>query len=146
MNDIETQVIADIRARQQRGIAKYGQTLAENPAEIKERLQHMYEELLDGALYCKWARNKLSEKAPVSPWPMPIHNPDNLTPEQFGDPAVWRPATPDEDCGCEHEMWYGSDRRWGHAVRMYWLNFGKDRLSTCRIRRDVRDWPKGGEK
>jgi len=144
MNDIETQVIADIRARQERGIAKYGTTLAENPAAIVERLQHLYEELLDGALYCKWAMNKLSEQPSASPWPMPIHNPDNLTPEQFGDPAIWRPATPDEDCGCEHEM-RDVCRRWVTAPTAEYMQF-KDRPYTFRIRRSVRDWPKGGEK
>ncbi|WP_164964267.1 hypothetical protein [Rubrivivax sp. JA1026] len=52
---IEALVCEDIARRQAMGLAKYGQTLADNPAPLRERLQHMYEELLDGANYCRWA-------------------------------------------------------------------------------------------
>lgn len=55
MNDTETLVIEDIRKRQQVGIAKYGTTLAKNPLELREWLEHQYQELLDAALYCKRA-------------------------------------------------------------------------------------------
>lgn len=37
------------------GIQKYGTTLADNPLELKEWLEHQYLELLDAALYCKRA-------------------------------------------------------------------------------------------
>jgi hypothetical protein len=55
MNDTETLVIEDIRKRQQVGIAKYGTTLANNPLDLREWLEHQYQELLDAALYCKRA-------------------------------------------------------------------------------------------
>lgn len=46
---------ADIAERQQKGIAKYGVTVAENPLELREWLQHAYEETLDKAIYLKRA-------------------------------------------------------------------------------------------
>jgi hypothetical protein len=36
------------------GIKKYGMTLAGNQANIPERITHIMEELMDGALYCQW--------------------------------------------------------------------------------------------
>ena len=53
--DIETQVCLDIIERQRRGIAKYGTTVAQNPLELRQWLQHQYEELLDAAVYCRRA-------------------------------------------------------------------------------------------
>lgn len=55
IKDIEKQVCADILARQQLGIAKYGTTVAQNPLELRQWLQHQYEELLDAAVYCRRA-------------------------------------------------------------------------------------------
>jgi hypothetical protein len=52
---IEAEVCKDIAKRQRLGIAKYGTTLADNPAALRERLQHAYEECLDQAVYLKWA-------------------------------------------------------------------------------------------
>lgn len=52
-------VRADLLARQQLGLVKYGHTLAENPAEHRARLQHAYEEALDAACYLKWAMSEL---------------------------------------------------------------------------------------
>ena len=51
----EKQVCDDIAERQALGIAKYGTTVAENPLELKEWLQHAYEETLDKAIYLKRA-------------------------------------------------------------------------------------------
>ena len=51
----ERQVCADIAARQQRGLAKYGMTVQDNPLPLKEWLQHAYEETLDKAVYLKRA-------------------------------------------------------------------------------------------
>jgi len=51
--DTETLVIADIKARQQLGLRKYGVTLSGNPIPLREWLVHQYQELLDAALYCK---------------------------------------------------------------------------------------------
>jgi len=58
--DIEAQVCADILERQQRGIAKYGVTVADNPLALKEWLQHAYEETLDKAIYLKRAIAELN--------------------------------------------------------------------------------------
>jgi hypothetical protein len=52
---IEAAVCNDIAARQQKGIAKYGVTVAENPLPLREWLQHAYEETLDKAIYLKRA-------------------------------------------------------------------------------------------
>ncbi len=52
---IEKQVCEDIAERQAKGIAKYGTTVAENPLELKQWLQHAYEETLDKAIYLKRA-------------------------------------------------------------------------------------------
>jgi len=52
---IEAEVCTDITHRQQKGIAKYGVTVAENPLSLREWLQHAYEETLDKAVYLKRA-------------------------------------------------------------------------------------------
>lgn len=52
---IEKEVCIDIARRQELGIAKYGQTVADNPLKLKEWLQHAYEEVLDQAVYLKRA-------------------------------------------------------------------------------------------
>lgn len=51
--DVESEVCEDIKARQRRGIAKYGTTVAANPLTQTEWLQHAYEEALDLAIYLK---------------------------------------------------------------------------------------------
>ena len=57
---VEARVCREISNRQARGLSKYGTTLSDNPAHIIERLQHLKEELLDGALYAQWAIERLS--------------------------------------------------------------------------------------
>lgn len=57
--DTETLVCADIKARQQMGIDKYKTTVAKNPLELKQWLQHAYEETLDKAIYLKRAMQDL---------------------------------------------------------------------------------------
>lgn len=52
---IEAAVCADIARRQAFGIAKYGQTVADNPLELRAWLQHAYEECLDQAMYLRRA-------------------------------------------------------------------------------------------
>lgn len=52
---IEAAVCNDITERQQKGIAKYGVTVAENPLSLRDWLQHAYEETLDKAIYLKRA-------------------------------------------------------------------------------------------
>lgn len=51
----EALVCRDIAERQQRGIVKYGTTVAENPLPLRDWLQHAYEETLDKAVYLKRA-------------------------------------------------------------------------------------------
>lgn len=61
IKDTEQQVIADIKQRQQRGLAKYGTTVAKNPMPLREWLRHQYEELLDAAIYCKRAMQEMDK-------------------------------------------------------------------------------------
>ncbi len=61
----EAEVCADIAARQQRGIAKYGVTVQDNPLPLKEWLQHAYEETLDKAIYLKRAIAECSHTDPI---------------------------------------------------------------------------------
>lgn len=49
----EARVCADIARRQQLGIAKYGRTVEANPLQLREWLQHAYEEALDQAIYLR---------------------------------------------------------------------------------------------
>ena len=63
---VEAAVCDDIARRQQLGIQKYGGTVADNPLELREWLQHAYEECLDQAVYLKRAmaeidRNRTGE-------------------------------------------------------------------------------------
>jgi len=51
----EAEVCRDISERQQKGIAKYGTTVANNPLTHQQWLQHAYEEALDLAIYLKRA-------------------------------------------------------------------------------------------
>lgn len=57
---IELEVCRDIAERQRKGISKYGTTVAENPLELREWLQHAYEEALDQAVYLKRAIQELT--------------------------------------------------------------------------------------
>lgn len=51
----ESDVCADIQKRQERGLQKYGVSVADNPIKLKAWLQHAYEECLDQAIYLKRA-------------------------------------------------------------------------------------------
>lgn len=59
---IEAIVCADIAARQQKGIAKYGTTVCANPLELREWLTHAYEENLDAAVYLRRAIAEIDAK------------------------------------------------------------------------------------
>ena len=48
---VEARICAEIAARQKRGIAKYGMTVAENPLSLLQWIQHAKEEALDQAIY-----------------------------------------------------------------------------------------------
>ncbi len=52
---IEKIVCEDIAERQALGYNKYGCTVANNPLNLREWLQHQYEELLDAAVYTRRA-------------------------------------------------------------------------------------------
>jgi hypothetical protein len=49
----EARVCADIAARQQLGLRKYGISVEGNPLTLREWLQHAYEETLDQAIYLR---------------------------------------------------------------------------------------------
>jgi hypothetical protein len=57
----EAKVCNDITARQELGINKYGVTVADNPLELREWLQHAYEETLDNAVYLKRAIDEINK-------------------------------------------------------------------------------------
>jgi hypothetical protein len=55
----ESRVCDDIAERQALGINKYSKTVEQNPASLKEWLQHAYEEALDLAIYLKRAIERM---------------------------------------------------------------------------------------
>jgi len=50
---VVTAVLEDIAGREQAGLRKYGTTVDRQDLSPQEWRQHMYEELLDAAVYCK---------------------------------------------------------------------------------------------
>lgn len=61
VSGIEAKVCADIAARQVLGINKYGTTVANNPLDLRQWLQHAYEEALDQAIYLRRAMQELDK-------------------------------------------------------------------------------------
>lgn len=60
MTDKHVEAVANkLQERSQRGEEKYGGTLPENYATHVEQLQHLQEELMDGAIYCEWLMSRL---------------------------------------------------------------------------------------
>lgn len=59
----EAAVCADVAARQQLGIAKYGTTVADNPLSRRQWAQHAYEEALDLAVYLKRLMAQMDKEA-----------------------------------------------------------------------------------
>ena len=57
--DIELEVATDILERQKKGVAKYGCTVADNPLDLRQWMQHAYEEALDMAVYLKRAMREV---------------------------------------------------------------------------------------
>lgn len=49
----EQLVCQDIAKRQQLGMAKYGVSVSDNPLELRQWVQHAYEEALDMAVYLR---------------------------------------------------------------------------------------------
>tara|TARA_R110000868_G_scaffold126965_1_gene334367 strand:+ start:463 stop:663 length:201 start_codon:yes stop_codon:yes gene_type:complete len=62
VDSIVVSVISDLEARSEVGKKKYGVTLDRTDLDLKDFLQHQYEELLDAALYCKRAIKELENK------------------------------------------------------------------------------------
>lgn len=58
----EAEVCCDITKRQQLGNAKYKTTVADNPLDLRQWLQHAYEECLDQAVYLKRAISEIERK------------------------------------------------------------------------------------
>jgi uncharacterized protein (DUF2336 family) len=59
---VERQVCDMIARRQELGIAKYGQTVADNPLSLRQWLQHALEEVLDQAIYLQRAINEIDKR------------------------------------------------------------------------------------
>jgi hypothetical protein len=59
MSSIEEKVIAEIRQRAEKGEAKYGTTMDRDDLSLKEWLQHLKEELMDGVIYTQKIINGL---------------------------------------------------------------------------------------
>lgn len=60
--DTETLVCEDIKKRQMIGIVKYETTVAANPLELREWLEHAYHECLDQAIYLRRAIQDIDSK------------------------------------------------------------------------------------
>lgn len=57
----EKLVCQDIAARQQLGLKKYGTSVENNPLNLREWLEHAYQECLDQAIYLKRAMQELDK-------------------------------------------------------------------------------------
>ena len=53
MSKVLDAVIADLKAREAKGIETYGTTLDRQDLAFNDYLQHLYEELADGLMYIK---------------------------------------------------------------------------------------------
>lgn len=66
MSNTLADVIADLQAREARGVAKYGTTVDRTDLTLREWLNHAYEECLDQAVYLKRAMKRLATKEGTS--------------------------------------------------------------------------------
>lgn len=69
LSGTELKVVEQIAKRQQLGIAKYGQIVADNPLSLREWLQHALEECLDQAIYLQRAIDELETRNGEGTWP-----------------------------------------------------------------------------
>ena len=60
MSRIEDSVCADIQRRADAGFAKYGVTVERTDLDFDRWLQHLYEELLDAAVYIKRIKEEMN--------------------------------------------------------------------------------------
>ena len=58
---IEQKVCADIEARQQLGMNKYGISVQDNPLTLRQWLEHAYQECLDQAIYLRRAMQEIDK-------------------------------------------------------------------------------------
>lgn len=59
----EKNVCEDIARRQAFGLTKYGVSVADNPLNLRQWLQHAYEETLDQAIYLRRAIDQIDKEA-----------------------------------------------------------------------------------
>lgn len=59
-------VCAKLQSRSAVGLKKYGTTLADNVATVKEKLTHIQEELMDGANYVEWLLQEKEMPTPMT--------------------------------------------------------------------------------
>jgi hypothetical protein len=64
---IEALVCAEIASRQQKGLGKYGTTVADNNLSLREWLQHALEETLDQAVYLRRAIGEIDKQSATVP-------------------------------------------------------------------------------
>lgn len=64
---IEALVCEEIALRQQKGINKYGTTVADNHLSLREWLQHALEETLDQAVYLRRAIGEIDKQSATVP-------------------------------------------------------------------------------
>lgn len=64
---IEAMVCEEIALRQQKGINKYGTTVADNHLSLREWLQHALEESLDQAVYLRRAIAEIDKQSATVP-------------------------------------------------------------------------------
>ena len=77
MRDTETTVIEMIRSRQELGINKYGTTVARNPLELRQWLQHSLEEKLDDCVYMMRAIQEIDAILQARSLPTDLFSPEN---------------------------------------------------------------------
>jgi hypothetical protein len=58
---IVEKVIESYKERSNKGIAKYGTTMADNPLSTLEWLQHLQEELMDATLYIERLKEEVND-------------------------------------------------------------------------------------
>lgn len=86
---IEAMLCTEIAARQARGMAKYGTSVADNPLTLRQWLQHAMEEALDQAVYLRRAIAELDAQA------APYIGPDRR--KGAAAPATAEQSSPDAD-------------------------------------------------
>lgn len=61
-SEVVTEVLSDIKKREEKGFLQYGTTVDRNDYDLKMWLQEAYEECLDMAIYLKSAINNIKKK------------------------------------------------------------------------------------